>query len=45
MAALEAHRATPQYAVWKAVADTLDGPTVPTRCRPVFPSDPAYWGK
>jgi len=25
-AALEAHRATPHYAVWKAVTDTLDGP-------------------
>ena len=26
-AAVEAHRAAPHYAVWKAVADTLDGPT------------------
>ena len=32
-AALEAHRLTPHYAVWKAVADVLDGPTVPTRCK------------
>src|SRR3990172_2894629 len=37
-AALEAHRATPHYAVWKAVADTLDGPTEATRCRTVFPA-------
>ena len=44
-AALEAHRATPHYAVWKAVADTVDGPTQPTRCRPVFPADRKYWGK
>ena len=44
-AALEAHRAAPHYAVWKGVADTLDGPTQPTRCRTVFPASPAYWGK
>ena len=44
-AALEAHRATPHYAVWKAVADTLDGPTEPTRCRTVFPAAREYWGK
>jgi quinol monooxygenase YgiN len=44
-AALEAHRLTPHYAVWKAVADTLDGPTVPTRCRPVFPAAREYWDK
>ena len=25
-AALEAHRAAPHYAVWRAAADTLDGP-------------------
>jgi quinol monooxygenase YgiN len=43
-AALEAHRATPHYAVWRAVADTLDGPTQAIRCRPVFPASPAYWG-
>ena len=43
-AALEAHRAAPHYAVWKAAADTLDGPTQPVRCRPVFPAAPAYWG-
>ena len=44
-AALEAHRAAPHYAVWKAAADTVDGPTQPTRCRPVFPASPTYWGK
>ena len=42
-AALEAHRAMPHYAVWRAAADTLDGPTEPTRCTTVFPSPPTYW--
>jgi quinol monooxygenase YgiN len=42
-AALEAHRATPHYAVWRAAADTLDGPTEATRCQTVFPSAPTYW--
>jgi len=45
MAALEAHRAAPHYATWRAAADTLDGPTAPTRCKTVFPADRAYWGK
>jgi len=44
-AALEAHRAAPHYAVWRAAADALDGPTEPTACRSVFPADRAYWGK
>ena len=44
-AALEAHRKAPHYAVWRAAADTLDGPTEPMRCTPVFPSDRRYWGK
>ena len=44
-AALEAHRAAPHYAVWRAAADSLDGPTAPTRCVPVFPANRAYWGK
>jgi autoinducer 2-degrading protein len=44
-AALEAHRAAPHYAVWRAVADVLDGPTEPTRCTPVFPAARGYWGK
>jgi (4S)-4-hydroxy-5-phosphonooxypentane-2,3-dione isomerase len=44
-AALEAHRAMPHYAVWRAAADTLDGPTEPTRCTTVFPAPPQYWKK
>jgi autoinducer 2-degrading protein len=44
-AALEAHRAAPHYAVWRAAADTLAGPTEATRCTTVFPSVPAYWSK
>ena len=44
-AALEAHRAAPHYAVWRAVVDVLDGPAEPTRCQPVFPADRVYWGK
>lgn len=44
-AALEAHRAAPHYAVWRAAADTLDGPAEPTRCTTVFPSAAAYWTK
>ena len=42
-AALEAHRATPHYAVWRAAADTLDGPTEAIRCRPIFPASRLYW--
>jgi autoinducer 2-degrading protein len=44
-AALEAHRAAPHYQTWRAAADTLDGPTAPTRCKTVFPAARAYWGK
>ena len=44
-AALEAHRAAPHYAVWRAAADTLDGPVEATRTRPVFPVPAAYWEK
>jgi quinol monooxygenase YgiN len=44
-AALDAHRAAPHYAVWRAAADTLDGPTEAIRCTTVFPADRAYWGK
>jgi (4S)-4-hydroxy-5-phosphonooxypentane-2,3-dione isomerase len=44
-AALEAHRKAPHYAVWRAAADTLDGPTEPLRCTPVFPADRQYWEK
>ena len=42
-AALEAHRAAPHYAVWRAAADTLDGPAEATRCATVFPSAADYW--
>jgi len=44
-AALEAHRAMPHYAVWRAAADSLDGPTEATRCQTVFPAERPYWGK
>ena len=44
-AALEAHRAMPHYAVWRAAADAVDGPAEPTRCNTVFPAERAYWGK
>jgi autoinducer 2-degrading protein len=44
-AALDAHRAAPHYVVWRAAADTLEGPTEAIRCRPVFPAERAYWGK
>jgi len=42
-AALEKHRTMPHYATWRAVADTVDGPTQPTRCRTVFPAAETYW--
>jgi quinol monooxygenase YgiN len=42
-AALERHRTTPHYAVWRAAADTLDGAPEPTRCSVVFPSARPYW--
>ena len=42
-AALEQHRAMPHYAIWRGVADTLDGPTEPTRCTTVFPSASSSW--
>jgi autoinducer 2-degrading protein len=44
-AALEAHRAAPHYAVWRAAADTLDGPAQATRCTTVFPAATGYWFK
>ena len=40
---LEAHRAAPHYQTWRAAADSLDGPTEPTRCRTVFPAESGYW--
>ena len=42
-AALEAHRATPHFALWRAAVDTLDGVPEATRCRTVFPAAEAYW--
>jgi autoinducer 2-degrading protein len=44
-AAVEAHRATPHYAVWRSAADTLEGSPEATRCQTVFPAARAYWGK
>ena len=44
-AALEAHRAAPHYAVWRAAADTLDSPPEATRCQSVFPAATGYWEK
>jgi membrane-bound lytic murein transglycosylase A len=44
-AAIEAHRAAPHYDVWRAAADSLDGPTEVVRCTPVFPAARPYWGK
>jgi len=44
-AALEAHRAMPHYAVWRAAADTLDGPTEATRCKTVLPAALTYWSR
>jgi len=35
----------PHYAVWRAAADTLDGPPEATRCKTVFPAGRAYWAK
>jgi (4S)-4-hydroxy-5-phosphonooxypentane-2,3-dione isomerase len=42
-AALEAHRAAPHYAVWRAAADTLDGAPQATRCQTLFPAAAGYW--
>jgi autoinducer 2-degrading protein len=42
-AALEAHRATPHFALWRATADALDGVAEATRCHTVFPAAEAYW--
>ena len=44
-AALEAHRAAPHYAVWRAAADMLDGAPELQRCEPVFPAAADYWRK
>ena len=37
-AALEEHRKAPHYAVWRAAADTLDGPVQAIRTSSVFPA-------
>jgi (4S)-4-hydroxy-5-phosphonooxypentane-2,3-dione isomerase len=42
-AAIEAHRAAPHYAVWRAAADTLDGAPEAIRVEPVFPAASGYW--
>ena len=45
-AALEAHRATPHFDVWRAAsAEVLDGQPERTQCETVFPTDQAYWAK
>jgi len=44
-AAIEAHRAAPHFAIWRAAADTLEGPAERVECTPVFPADRKYWGK
>ncbi|MEM7255567.1 MAG: putative quinol monooxygenase [Pseudomonadota bacterium] len=40
-----AHRAAPHYAIWKAAAHTLDGPTERVECVPIFPANLDYWTK
>ena|SRR5271168_3751888 len=42
-AALEAHRAAPHYAVWRAAADILDGSPEATRLETVSPVAAGYW--
>src|SRR5437016_14072758 len=42
-AALEAHRAAPHYAVWRAAADPLDGPPLATRGQTIFPAATGDW--
>jgi len=42
-AALEAHRAAPHYAVWRAAADSLDGAPEATRCQTGFPAAAGDW--
>ena len=45
-AALDAHRATPHFAMWVEVAkECLDGTAERTLCSTVFPADRSYWGK
>ena len=42
-AAVQAHRAASHYAVWKAAAHTLDGPTERIETRTIFPAATSYW--
>ncbi len=43
-APLDAHRAAPHYAVWRAAAAVaLDGPPEVLRVVPIFPADSVYW--
>ena len=42
-AAVEAHRAAPHYAIWKAAAHTLAKPAERIETRTVFPSAKTYW--
>lgn len=44
-AALDAHRATPHHAVWRSVAETLDGPPEATPCTTVCPAARADRGQ
>ena len=37
------HRKAPHYAIWKAAAHTLDGPTERVETRTIFPANPGYW--
>src|SRR4030095_5651880 len=41
-AALEAHRAMPHYAVWRAAAETLDAPPQPTLHTPTIRARSAH---
>ena len=41
--AVETHRTMDHYGVWKAAADTLDGPTERTECVSIFPANNDYW--
>jgi autoinducer 2-degrading protein len=44
--ALNAHRATPHFAMWSAAAqECLDGPAERTSTQTVFPKEAAYWEK
>src|SRR5579864_8892647 len=45
-AAVEAHRATPHFAMWsEASKECIDGPIERTGTQTVFPSNTSYWAK